>query len=163
MAAGRSRSTKFTADAMLGSLARKLRAFGFDTAYVSGLNDAAILSMCSRQGRLLLTADRQLVARASRREIPAFLVVGQNDRARIIHVIAAARDAGISLKRGEPRCSLCNGRLESKAVSAKVKVPESVARKHKTVYVCTKCRQVYWKGGHWKKLRRLEALFERQP
>ena len=148
---------------MLGSLARKLRAFGFDTAYVTGLDDSAILSMCSRQGRLLLTADRQLAARASRRELPAFLVVGQNDRARLLGVIAATHDAGINLKRGESRCSLCNGKLESKAVSARVKVPESVARRHKAVFVCTKCGQVYWKGGHWKKLRRLEALFERQP
>ena len=162
MAAG-GRSTRFALDAMLGSLARKLRAFGFDTAYVTSLDDAAILSTCSRQGRLLLTADRQLVASASRRELPAFLVVGQNDRARLLGMIASARAAEIRLKRGEPRCSLCNGRLLSKGVGAKVKVPESVARRHKTVYVCARCGQVYWKGGHWKKLRRLEVLFERQP
>jgi len=164
MATGGRRSTKFALDAMLGSLARKLRAFGFDSAYYKDATDSAILSSCARQGRVLVTADRELAARAGKRGLSALLVSGQSDRARLLQMIAASRETGLRLTRGEPRCSVCDGRLVGlAAVEARKKVPESVAGRHRLFYSCSNCGRVYWRGGHWKKLRSLEALFKRQP
>ncbi len=159
MAAGRERSTRFLVDAMLGSLARKLRAFGFDSTYYGRGSDAGILSACSRQGRVLVTADRQLAARAKRRGLPSLLVTGQSDRARLASMIRAAGEAGLRLGRAEPRCSLCNCRLgRIPLAKARKRVPDSVGRRHRVFYGCSRCGQLYWKGGHWKQLRRLEAL-----
>ena len=159
MAAGGRGTTRFLVDAMLGSLARKLRAFGFDSTYHGRGSDAGILSDISRQGRVLVTADRQLAARAWKLGLSSLLVTGESDRARLATMMRAAGDVGLRLKRGEPRCSLCNSKLDRITMSkARGRVPGSVARRHRVFRECPNCGQLYWKGGHWKQLRRLEAL-----
>jgi uncharacterized protein len=49
-------SIAFLADAMLGSIARKLRIFGFDTLYNAQVNDDEILKIGMEQDRVILTA-----------------------------------------------------------------------------------------------------------
>ena len=56
--------TRFVADAMLGSLARKLRALGFDTAYYKSGDDLGIITLAARSSRIILTADRSLASLA---------------------------------------------------------------------------------------------------
>jgi len=144
---------------MLGSLARKLRAFGFDSSYYRHGTDAGILAACRRQGRVLLTSDRQLAASAGKRGLSAILVVGQSDRARLSSMVRRAHSMGLELRRSEPRCSLCNSMLARvTAAEAREQVPNSVALRHRVFYRCSHCGQLYWKGGHWKKLRSLETL-----
>src|SRR5919202_2153926 len=53
----------FLADAMLGSVARKLRIFGFDTLYIAHTHDDEIMKIGIEQGRVILTADRELFKR----------------------------------------------------------------------------------------------------
>jgi len=63
---------------------------------------------------------------------------------------------GICLVGGEPLCSVCGGELETlsrKDVAGKV--PPSVEGRHRLFYKCLSCGQLYWRGGHWKKLRSL--------
>ena len=161
MAAGGRRSTKLAADAMLGSMARKLRAFGFDTTYMKAKSDSAVLSSCSRQKRVLLTADRELAFSAGKRGVNAILVSGETDRARLKVMLGVAAKMGLRLTRGEPRCSTCNGSLiKLNPPGVRGRVPDSVYRRHRIFFKCRDCGQIYWKGGHWKKLRRLEKLFD---
>ena len=161
MATGGRRSTKFAVDAMLGSLARKLRAFGFDSTYYKDLTDSRILSLCKQNGRVLVTADRGLAAQANARGLRAMLVSGSTDGRRLSALVRAARESGLAFRRGEPRCSLCNSELKVVAPEAARRVvPASVAGRHRVFTQCSTCGQVYWKGGHWKKLRRLEKLFD---
>jgi uncharacterized protein len=146
---------------MLGSMARKLRAFGFDAEYAEGAEDGALLARARATGRLLVTSDVALVARAVRTRVPAVLVTGSDDRPLIAGLIRGAKGSGVRLVRGEPRCSLCNGVLArvSKSTVAGV-LPPGTADRHRLFYVCRGCGKVYWHGAHWKKLRRLERLFE---
>ena len=51
----------FLADAMLGSIARKLRVFGFDTLYNAQAHDDEILKIAMEQDRVILTADKESV------------------------------------------------------------------------------------------------------
>ena len=53
----------FFADAMLGSMARKLRVLGFDTLYIRDINDDDILDIASKQDRVILTCDKELFKR----------------------------------------------------------------------------------------------------
>lgn len=153
------RPTKLAADAMLGSLARKLRAIGFDSAYYKDMADSEILAICKRQKRVLVTADRRLATQARGLGLPSLLVSGETDGRRLSTMVRIARESRIALRRGDARCSICNGELKlitrAEAVGL---VPDSVARRHKTFHRCPNCGQLYWKGGHWKKLRRLERL-----
>jgi uncharacterized protein with PIN domain len=157
----RAGTTKFAVDAMLGSLSRKLRSFGFDTLYYKEGGDSEMLGICRRQRRILVTADRLLSKRAERMGLPVLLVTGRMDGSRISNMIEVARQRSLALRKGEPRCSLCNGkmRLVSAREAEKI-VPTAVARRHRSFYRCTACGNVYWRGSHWKKLRRLARLFE---
>jgi len=139
---------------MLGSLARKLRAAWFDTIYYRLGDDRGILKICSDEKRVLVTADRQLVATAVARGLTALLVRGEDDRGRATSIAAAARAVHFHLIKGPPRCSLCNSVLATiRMTETKGMVPASVAKKHRNFLRCTGCAQVYWKGSHWKELR----------
>lgn len=145
--------TRFIVDAMLGSLARKLRAFGFDAAYYSSGDDAGLLERSVREGRIILTADRTLATRSGMKGFRAILVTGNSDRERVRSIAVGAEAGGIELVRGDPLCSLCGGDLRlvrKDEVSAEV--PPAVGRRHRLFFKCGSCGQLYWHGSHWKKL-----------
>jgi len=146
--------TRFVADAMLGSLARKLRAFGFDTSYYRSGGDSGIIAQAMSQSRIILTADRSLAAVAGGRGLRVVLVTGRSDGERVSAIARWAAASGIKLSPGEPLCSLCGGGLEvlSRRDVAD-HVPASVLDRHRLFYRCTTCGQYYWRGSHWKKLR----------
>ena len=153
--------TKFIADAMLGSLVRKLRALGCDASYWKSGDDSRLLSEALREGRIVLTGDRALASGAGRRGATGFLVSGRSDGARLRVVGETARSRGITLVRGEPLCSVCGGELKAVAKEDVTgKVPALVERRHRRFFVCTSCGKMYWKGSHWKKLRSLARQLE---
>jgi uncharacterized protein with PIN domain len=150
----------FIADAMLGSLARKLRAFGFDTLYYKRGDDEGMLRLAKSTGRTVITADRKLADAAEKRRITVLLVKGASDSKRIQSMLAASEEKGLSLSPRESRCSICNGalvRVSKEAVIARL--PKSVALRHRYFMECGACRKLYWRGSHWKKLRRLGQRF----
>jgi hypothetical protein len=148
--------TAFVADAMLGSLARKLRALGFDTTYYKTGDDGGLIDLAAREGRIILTSDRSLASRALAKRLQAILLAEKNDRARVRRLARSAQLSGIPLVRGDPLCSVCGGgltRLRKREVAGHV--PPSVERSHRLFYRCSSCGQVYWRGSHWKRLRSL--------
>ncbi len=146
---------------MLGSLARKLRALGFDTEYYKSGNDAELKRLASATGRVILTSDRALASLALARGAKAILVTGNNDRQRILSLKAGATRLRVPLARGDPLCSMCGGRLERVARSdVEGIVPQSVQKRHRLFYACTSCGHLYWRGSHWKRLRSLAKLLE---
>lgn len=152
--------TRLVADAMLGSLARKLRAFGFDTAYYRGGDDAGLMRTAKSQGRVIVTADRGLAAAAAKKGLDVLLVAGRTDGRMISSMLAGAKTKRLRLSPGAPLCSLCNGRLiPVSRADVLVRLPKSIAERHRSFLECTGCGKLYWRGSHWKKLRRLERLF----
>ncbi len=150
---------RLVVDAMLGSLARKLRATGFDTVYYAAGDDDGALRLCRRQRRALVTADRALASSAVHKGVSSLLVGGRDDTARVSSMVQAANLAGLRLLPGAPRCSACNGRLSSRKVNdVRGELPSSVAALHREFYSCSRCGQLYWKGSHWKKLRSIRRL-----
>ena len=148
---------KFLVDGMLGSLARKLRVFGFDTLYLAGAQDEKLLDLARRQHRIIVTADGQLSARSVRKGLSCIPVRGNTDGVRLKEVLSGAERVGVSLTQGPSRCALCNGVLRKTAKGELRALPQGVVSRHRLFYVCGDCGQVYWRGTHWKKLRRLRA------
>lgn len=156
-------SPSFVADAMLGSLARKLRIFGFDTAYFREGTDRALEEMASREGRVIITSDRALVEHSGRLGLRALEVSGRSERARIESLLSEARAAGVPLRPGPPRCALCNGlldRLPKDQVEGLL--PSSITSRHRLYFRCPRCRKLYWRGRHWSRMRRLSSLISGQ-
>ena len=150
---------KFVADAMLGSLARKLRIFGFDTLYFRDGPDSELLRIAAAENRVILTGDRAVIERSDRQHLSALRVSGRSERQRLESLVVQARARSMSLVPGEPRCALCNGVLERLAKSeVSDGVPDSVTRRHRLYFRCVVCGKSYWRGGHWRRLRRLASI-----
>jgi uncharacterized protein len=148
--------TAFVADAMLGSLARKLRALGFDTSYYGSGEDSGLVDLATQESRTILTSDRSLASRALGRGLHVILLTEKNDRMRVRQLAKAYRLSGMPLVRGDSLCSVCGSglaKLGRRDVAGLV--PPAVERGHRLFYRCTSCGQIYWRGSHWKKLRSL--------
>lgn len=149
---------------MLGSLARKVRALGFDTRYYSEGGDEGIARIARSEGRIILTADRSLAVGARSKRIRVLLLSGRSDGRRLASLVTTAKSSGVNLVRGGSRCSLCNGDLQTfRRADIAGMVPPSVAMRHRLFFKCGACGQFYWKGGHWKKLRWLERVLAEVP
>jgi uncharacterized protein len=152
---------RFIVDAMLGSLARKLRIFGFDTLYFVGGADLDLEALAEKEKRVILTSDKRLFARSEgRRGLHAILVDGTTDRARLRSVVRQVGPAvTLRLGRGRPsRCAVCNGELEvvgRRDAASTGMIPAKVLARHRLFYTCRSCSRFYWRGKHWERLRRL--------
>ena len=151
----------FLADAMLGNIARKLRVFGFDTAYLADTHDDEILRVGIEEKRTILTADRELFKRMVKANAPGVLVDCRSEVEDIAHILSKVGVrticvGGFDAADCRPRCSACNGVLEPKSPSdIGDGVPEQVRHRQKEFFQCIECSKVYWEGGHFKRLEEL--------
>ncbi|MFQ5918849.1 MAG: Mut7-C RNAse domain-containing protein [Thermoplasmata archaeon] len=140
-------SSRYLCDHMLGTLARWLRLLGYDTAYPQALRDDELLELAKREGRLLLTRDRDLATRSG----PGGLYVRSDELdSQVRQVLAELRPEA-----GDPmsRCSVCNGTLiETSRESARRAVPEGVWERQERFWRCTSCDRLYWRGTHWDRM-----------
>jgi uncharacterized protein with PIN domain len=149
---------KFLCDAMLGSLARWLRFFGYDCLYIDpSVDDSIVLEEARADGRWLLTRDQELAAMGPR----TMLVRNEELEAQLREVF------GRHELRPEPnlavsRCSECNGTLHDvEAEKVADRVPPYVIRTAPRFRECTSCGRVYWPGTHTEKiLRRMERVMQ---
>jgi uncharacterized protein with PIN domain len=140
---------------MLGGIARKLRIFGFDTLYMAHAPDDEILKTAIEQGRVILTADKELFKRVVKAGAPGVLVSGAGDVQDLVHILAKNGITSVNLDGIGSRCSVCNWVLERTPEQVRGGVPGKVAEFQSEFYQCAACGKVYWEGGH---LRRIRAL-----
>jgi uncharacterized protein with PIN domain len=143
---------------MLGSLARKLRIFGFDTIYFREGGDDTLRALARTESLTILTTDKALFELSRSEGLRAYLVEGRTDRQRLLSVQRQAPDMSFRLGRGSAsRCALCNGELEPlrRRDAAALSVPPKALARHRLFYRCSVCSRLYWHGGHWARLRRL--------
>jgi uncharacterized protein with PIN domain len=144
---------RFLADAMLGRLARWLRALGFDTAYDPALDDPQLVRLAAREARVLLTRDRHLVEHL--RPERALLVRARAPLDQLREVLAAYGTPPDG--RRFTRCLVCNAELEEVAPEdAAGALPPSAASRPGPLRRCPGCERVYWPGSHVRRMR--EAL-----
>ncbi len=149
MPIGESDQPIFLCDAMLGSLARWLRFFGYDTIYPApGPMDCELAARALEEGRWLLTRDRELAGRGPRTIM--LCAAGLDDQlVEVFSRLGLRPESGL----GNALCSECNGRLEEvskKQVEAVV--PPHVAAVASRFRRCRGCSRVYWPGSHSEKI-----------
>jgi uncharacterized protein with PIN domain len=141
---------RFVLDVHLGTLARRLRLVGVDTAYRNDLDDDALIAQADLERRVLLTQDRGLLRRRK-------LWLGA-------YVRGALPDEqfGDVLDRFAPplapwsRCTACNGSLSPVGKDDVEQLLQPGTRRNYDAFAqCRACGRVYWRGAHF---RRLEAI-----
>jgi uncharacterized protein len=154
-------SVTFLADAMLGSIARKLRFFGFDTLYIAHAHDNEILKMGIEQDRVILTADKELFKRIVKVSARGVLVGGGTSELEdLADILTKSGIKSVDTNGIGSRCSICNGLLEERT-SDQVKngdegvVPNRAIARYNQFFQCTACGKVYWEGGHLERIRAL--------
>lgn len=148
------RVTRFVADAHLGGLAHLLRMTGFDTLYDNHFRDEEIERIAGAQGRIVLTRDRELL---KRRGITHGCYVHALRSAQQLREVFDRLD----LARGArpfTLCLNCNTALQGidKALVAPT-LPPAVRERYQRFSVCNACRQVFWEGSHWQRMRAMVA------
>jgi uncharacterized protein with PIN domain len=140
----------FLADAMLGSIARKLRIFGFDTLYVAHTHDDEILKIGIEENRIILTCDKELFKRILKREeAHSVLLQGSDDLKHIVHILSKCGITSLKFHTIDSRCAVCNGFLIRKKPSDVIKdVHSNVLKRHQQFFKCSDCKKIYWEGTH---------------
>lgn len=146
---------RFLCDEMLRGLARWLRAAGYDTSIATvGAADRDLLAQAVAEGRILLSRDRRLLEHR-----------GAADHAVLLEsegIEGWAREMSARLAvnwnyRPFSRCLTCNTPLRPIDAGAHA-LPEGAVRAGGPLHWCPRCDQVFWQGGH---VRRMRARLER--
>jgi hypothetical protein len=139
--------TKLLCDEHLGRLARYLRMLGIDTTLAARIDDDELLRRATAEDRLVLTRDRELVARGGGR---ARFVQAIEPRAQLAEVRASfALDPQLAPL---TRCLDCNVPIVDAAPADIARVPEGVRREHDEFWTCPGCGKVFWCGSHYRRM-----------
>jgi len=136
---------------MLGSLAKWLRLFGFDTFYVNNeINDGELIQLAKKENRIIITRDKELTFRVKKENLKAIKILSTDLDVQLKNVLC-----GVPIKEEAvlSRCSLCNFILEEiKKKEVKNRVPEKIYENNDMFWFCRKCDKIYWMGSHYDKI-----------
>lgn len=143
---------RFLLDVHLGTLARRLRLLGVDTAYSNDAADDELLAQANEQGRVLLTQDRGLLRRRGLRH--GAYVRGASPDEQLTDVL----DRFAPPLAPWTVCSACNGRLVAVAkTDVEQQLQPGTRRTYDAFARCADCGRVYWRGAHSRRLERIVA------
>ena len=145
---------RFAADAHLGRLARYLRFAGFDTLWDNAWKDADLVAVAADQGRVILTRDRDLLMHKA---VTSGCYVRDKDTLAQLADVAHRYALDFSHP-ASGRCLECNLPLRGVAKDAVIgRLPPRTGAVFDEFWYCDGCQRVYWRGSHWKRMRRTIA------
>jgi len=142
---------KFLCDQMLGTLAKWLRIYGFDTFYAnSRISDAKIIKISKDENRILISRDIELLQIAKRENIKT---IGLKTIDIDEQIKAVLKDLKFEKSQVLSRCISCNSKVEEISKDKIIeKVPKKVYECNEKFWYCKNCNKIYWKGSHYEKM-----------
>ena len=142
---------RFVLDVHLGSLTRRLRLFGLDTAYSTNATDDALIEIALGEHRVLLSKDRGLLRRRAMWGHAAYVRGDCTDEQ-----LADVLDRFDPPRAPFTRCLVCNGGVHPVAkADVAGRLEPGTVRSYDEFDECDSCARVYWRGAHSS---RLEAM-----
>jgi len=152
---------KFLCDQMLGTLAKWLRLFGFDTFYANNeMKDTELLQIAKKENRIFVTRDKELIFRGRKQNMQVIKISSTDLDVQLKHVL---HDVPVDEEAVLSRCSLCNTILEEiKKNEVRNRVPEKIYKNNDIFWFCPKCDKIYWMGSHYNEIttNKTFALFD---
>jgi len=149
---------RFLCDVMLARLARYLRAAGLDTTLaIESATDAETLREAIDEGRWLLTADRKITEHKAAKGHVIQLPFGSLD----LQAAVLSGQFDIDwLSHAFTRCLMDNTPLHPATPEHAQQVPDDVRQPQDELLTCPNCGRVYWRGSHYKRMRRKLAEWQ---
>ena len=139
---------------MHGSIARKLRIFGFDVEYNSNKEDSDLLKLAEEEQRIIITSDKGLHQVALKRRLVTVLLAEDDELGYVSKIFKHLHLSPCDLDLNNSRCSTCNGLLESVTrESLKGQIYDLTFKRYSLFYRCSSCGNIFWEGSHWQRIR----------
>ena len=154
---------KFVVDVNVGRLAKWLRAMGYDALFVRDIDDGGLVRIAQREGRIILTKDRHLLERrvVTSGQVRAVLVRGDHFVEQLQQVVA---QLDLDATNDFSRCIECNMAIKNREKEeVRDRVPPYVFQTQDEFKECPGCGKVYWRGTHWRNMKRELARALEQP
>ncbi len=148
---------------MLGNVAKKLRLLGYDSKYLSDIDDDKLIVIAKEEGRIIISKDEDLVRKSKKLEIDSIFITENNEIEQFCKIISHADMSLAQINGDVARCTLCNSTSECVDKSSiKGKIPNNVYETNERFWRCNNCGQIYWEGTHIKNLQKfVDRLNER--
>lgn len=142
---------KLFCDEMLIKLGRWLRVAGYDTRIARhGMSDRQLIELAREENRRLVTRDRKLMEYRNSAATVVLLDCHLMDQC----LEEVTRKLHINwLIRPFSRCLKCNTLLIEARNEQYNQIPEDVKNSGSQVCYCPHCRQLFWEGGHVRRMR----------
>ncbi|MFO7892070.1 MAG: Mut7-C RNAse domain-containing protein [bacterium] len=144
------RKTKFILDVQLGKLAKNLRILGFDTLYKNNYKNKQIIKISRQEHRIILTRNKALLK--NKTVTHGYWIRNTYPELQLREIIKRF-DLKTQIK-PFTRCLMCNGKI---VTVKKNEIDEYLLPKTKKnfneFFQCSKCKKIYWKGSHFKKMK----------
>ncbi len=149
---------KFTCDAMLGGLARWLRAAGYEADFHYGIDDGLLVRKAMEQGRILLSSDGPMFERNVIKTGKVRALYIPQQLAKLDQLRFVLRELGLPLR--PARCMACGGLLVEVPKHAVMgEAPPLAYRNCERFWRCGGCGRLMWHGTHWQRItQRLAGL-----
>ena len=141
----------FLCDAMLGGLARWLRAAGYDAEFDPHIDDGDLVRRAAGSGWVALSSDSGIFERTAVRTaaVRALYVPRGLDKVSQLRFVLQA----LGLPVREPRCMTCGGALaEVDKQAVREEAPPRTFAGVDRFWRCTRCGKLLWKGTHWARI-----------
>lgn len=145
---------EFLCDAMLGGLARWLRAAGYDAEFACGIEDRQLIRRALATGAMVLSSDGGMFERnvIKHKTAKALFVPRQLPKADQLAFVLRSLDLPV---RPEPRCMACGGELLAvQKESVREEAPARAYASCERFWRCGRCGKLLWKGTHWSRIAR---------
>ena len=143
----------FLVDSMLGNIAKKLRLFGFNSEYISDIDDSKLIEKAKNENRTIISRDRSLIDRTNKNEISSVYITKENEIEQFLEIAKTTHLQFDEISGDSARCAKCNSPTSKiNKIEIENKIPKRVLEYHDKFWKCDRCDQIYWEGTHIKNL-----------
>ncbi|WP_255430802.1 Mut7-C RNAse domain-containing protein [Candidatus Nitrosopumilus sp. SW] len=147
---------------MLGNIAKKLRLLGFDSEYLSDVDDSVLIEKSKNENRVIITKDSELTNKAKKNNISVVYLTQENEIEQFLEIIKQTNLKLNGISGDIARCTKCNS-LTSMVEKSKISknIPQGVFDNNEKFWRCENCGQIYWEGTHIKNLQEFVKKLKR--